>query len=103
MSSRTMNMDEELHAWLLDNVIGEPDVLRRLRERTFAEVGPATMQISPEQGRFMAWLVRTLGVRRAIEVGTFTGYSALCVALALPADGELICCDFCPASASPTR
>jgi predicted O-methyltransferase YrrM len=53
----------------------------------------ARMQISPEQGQLMAWLVATLGVRRAIEVGTFTGYSALRMALELPADGCLLCCD----------
>jgi caffeoyl-CoA O-methyltransferase len=53
----------------------------------------AVMQISPDQGQFMAWLAETIGARRAIEVGTFTGYSALTVAMALPADGRLIACD----------
>jgi caffeoyl-CoA O-methyltransferase len=54
---------------------------------------PATMQIAPEQGAFMQLLTRALGVRRAIEIGTFTGYSALCIARGLPADGSLLCLD----------
>lgn len=93
MSSKTWNMPADFHAWLVDNVVHEAGPLTALRERTFAEVEMSRMQISPEQGSFMAWLVRTLGVRRAIEVGTFTGYSALAVALALPDDGKVVCCD----------
>ena len=67
--------------------LGEPDVHARLRART-AELGNANMQISPEQGRLMGLLVQLLGARRAIEVGVFTGYSALCVAERLPADAS---------------
>lgn len=93
MSSKTWNMPADVHTWLVDHVLHEPEPLTRLRERTFAEVDAAQMQISPEQGRFMAWLVRTLGVTRAVEVGTFTGYSALCMAQAMPSDGQLVCCD----------
>lgn len=93
MSSKTWNMPHEVHDWLMDQVLNEPEPLKALRQRTFDEVGPARMQISPEQGRFMAWLTRTLGVRRAVEVGTFTGYSALAVALALPDEGRLVACD----------
>src|SRR5262249_11140383 len=66
---------------------------RRLREETRATVRGAGMQISPDQGQVMALLVRLIGARRALEIGTFTGYSALAVALALPADGRLVCCD----------
>ncbi len=92
MSSRTWSMPEDVHSWLLAEVVQEQPALARLRDETAALAG-ASMQISPEQGRLMAWLVRTLGVRRAVEVGTFTGYSALATALALPEDGLLVCCD----------
>jgi predicted O-methyltransferase YrrM len=71
---------------------GESDVLRRLREET-AGLEDAIMQISPEQGRLMAVLARGIGAGRALEVGVFTGYSALCVAQELPADGRLVACD----------
>ncbi len=70
----------------------EPDVLRELREET-ARLPRAGMQISPEQGQFMRLLVELLGARRCLEIGVFTGYSALCVALAMPPDGRLIACD----------
>jgi caffeoyl-CoA O-methyltransferase len=70
----------------------EPDVLRHLREET-AHHAMAECQIAPEQGQFMALLVRLIGARRTLEVGTFTGYSAAWVALALPADGQVIACD----------
>ncbi|TME34233.1 MAG: methyltransferase domain-containing protein, partial [Chloroflexi bacterium] len=67
-------------------------VLGRLRERT-ASLPEHGMQIAPEQGAFMALLVRAIGARRCLEVGTFTGYSSTAVALALPADGQVVCCD----------
>jgi len=80
-------------AYLHDTAIsGEPEVHARLRERT-AELSNAVMQISPEQGRLMGLLVQLLDARRAIEVGVFTGYSTLCVAERLPADGVLVACD----------
>ncbi len=70
----------------------EPDVLRRLREETASHPN-SRMQIAPEQGQFMALLVRLLGARRTLEIGVFTGYSSTSVALALPEDGRLIACD----------
>jgi predicted O-methyltransferase YrrM len=70
----------------------ESDVARRLREET-AKLPQAQIQIGPDQAAFLALLVRSIGARRCIEVGTFTGYSALAVAAALPADGKLVCCD----------
>jgi predicted O-methyltransferase YrrM len=70
----------------------EPPAAAELRTAT-AKLPYAGMQISPEQGQLMALLVQAIGARRAIEIGTFTGYSALWVALALPADGKLVCCD----------
>lgn len=92
MSSRTYQLDEAVHQYLLATSVRENEAQRALRAATLA-LPNAGMQISPEQGQFMRLLVELLGVRRAIEVGTFTGYSALCVALALPPDGRLICCD----------
>jgi len=70
----------------------EPDILRRLREET-APLPMARMQISPEQGQFMGMLIRLLGARATIEVGVFTGYSSVSVALALPEGGKIIACD----------
>ena len=70
----------------------EPDVLRRLREET-AQLPNSNLQISAEQGQFMALLMHLLGARRTIEIGVYTGYSALAVAQALPEDGHIIACD----------
>lgn len=92
MSNRTLNLDERLHEYLLSVSLREPAILRRLREET-AAMPEHNMQIAPEQGQFMALLVQLTGVRRAIEIGTFTGYSALAVALAMPDDGRVVCCD----------
>lgn len=82
-------------AEVLDYVLGvtrESDVARRLREKT-AAMPNAEMQISPDEAAFLSFLVTAIGAKRAIEVGTFTGYSALAIASALPADGQLVCCD----------
>ncbi|HZT39719.1 MAG TPA: class I SAM-dependent methyltransferase [Bryobacteraceae bacterium] len=82
----------ELERYIYSVSVREPDVLRRLRQET-AALPNASCQISPEQGQFMAFLVQAIGARRCIEIGVFTGYSSTVVALALPADGELIACD----------
>ena len=92
MTVRTNHLPEELYAYLLDVSLRESPVMRRLREET-ASLEQARMQIGPDQAQFMALLVELLGARNALEVGTFTGYSALAVALALPADGRLVACD----------
>jgi predicted O-methyltransferase YrrM len=92
MSNRTLTIDERIYDYLLSISVKEPALLGRLREET-AQDPLANMQIAPEQGRFMALLVELLGVRHAIEIGTYTGYSALCIAMAMPSDGHLICCD----------
>jgi predicted O-methyltransferase YrrM len=92
MSTRTTILDDRLHAYLLGHSVRESALKRRLREVT-ARDERAGMQIAPEQGQFMALLVELIGARRVLEIGTFTGYSALCMAEAMPADGELICCD----------
>jgi len=83
---------EELWEYMRRVTLREPDVLRRLREET-ANHPMVQMQISPEQGQFMALLMHLIGARRTIEVGVYTGYSSLSVALALPDDGRMIACD----------
>jgi caffeoyl-CoA O-methyltransferase len=92
MPYRTLNLDDTLVQYILDHSLREHPAQAALRAATRSHPH-AGMQISPEQGQFMALLVKLLGVRRAIEVGVFTGYSALTVALALPEDGRLLACD----------
>lgn len=92
MSNRTITMTDALYDYLLQVSLREPPVLRRLRAVT-SRRPHAGMQISPEQGQLMALLVGLIGARRCIEVGTFTGYSSISVALALPPRGRIICCD----------
>ncbi len=92
MANRTLTLDDTLQAYLVAHSVREIPAQTELREatRTHPHAG---MQIGPEQGQLMALLVRLIGARRCIEVGVFTGYSALTVALALPADGYLLACD----------
>jgi predicted O-methyltransferase YrrM len=92
MSNKTLALDDRLYDYLLSVSLREPDVLARLREETLHRAD-AEMQIAPEQGQFMALLLKLIGARRSLEVGTFTGYSALVCALALPEDGQLIALD----------
>jgi predicted O-methyltransferase YrrM len=92
VTKRTLSLDDALYDYLLANSLRETPLLRALRDET-AQLELARMQIAPEQGQFMALLVELTGARQVIEVGTFTGYSALCMAQALPADGRLLCCD----------
>jgi predicted O-methyltransferase YrrM len=90
--SRQITLSDDLLAYLQAVSLREPESLRLLREET-ARLPMAGMQISPDQGQFMALLVRLIGARHCLEIGTFTGYSALAVALALPAEGRVTCCD----------
>ena len=92
MSLRSLNLDDALYRYLLDHSLREHPEQVALREATRTHPR-AQMQISPEQGQFMGLLVKLIGARRCIEVGVFTGYSALSVALALPADGRVLACD----------
>src|SRR5258708_12248189 len=92
MSSQHLELSSELWDYIRSVSLREPDVLRRLREET-APLPLSRMQISPEQGQFMGLLTRLLGARMTLEVGVFTGYSSISVALALPADGKIIACD----------
>ena len=91
MSLRSL-LPDVVDAYLHNVATRETPLQRRLRDET-AKLPMAGMQIGSDQGAFLALLVRLIGVRRAIEIGTFTGYSALAVATALPADGRLVCCD----------
>jgi len=94
MSDTTLNLTPALYAWLKENSLREPETLRQLRTETgkrFSDV--MQMQISPEQGQFMRLLIEVLGARKTLDIGTFTGYSALSVALSLPDDGRIIACD----------
>jgi caffeoyl-CoA O-methyltransferase len=92
MTRRPTELTDALHAYLLANSLREPPLLARLRDET-AKLPMANMQIGPEQGQFMRLLVELIGAKRTIEIGTFTGYSALSVAMSLPKDGKLIACD----------
>jgi predicted O-methyltransferase YrrM len=92
MSNRTLTLDDSLYHYLLDVSLRETPLLKRLREET-AQLVNANWQIAPEQGQFMALLVQLTGARRIVEVGTFTGYSALCMAQAMGEAGRMTCCD----------
>lgn len=92
MSSRSLNLTEPVYEYLLAHSVRDTPAQAALRAATL-KVRGSIMQISPEQGQLMQVLVRLIGAKQCIEVGTYTGYSALCVALALPADGCVICCD----------
>lgn len=92
MTNRTLNLDDALYGYLLEVSLRESPLLARLREETLA-LPMARWQVAPEQGQFLALLVKLIGARRILEVGTFTGYSALCMAAELPEDGRLLCCD----------
>jgi len=92
MSDRTLNLDDKLYRYLLDHSVREHPAQAGLREAT-RNHSHSVMQISPEQGQFMALLVKLMGARKTIEIGVFTGYSALAVALALPEDGQILACD----------
>ena len=92
MGRETLQLSDAVYQYLQDHSLRESNLLRQLREET-ANLKEARMQLSPEQGQLLAFLVELTGARKAIEVGTFTGYSALCVATALPDNGHLVACD----------
>ncbi|MFC4351475.1 O-methyltransferase [Fodinicurvata halophila] len=92
MSTEHVSVTPELFNYIRQVSLRETDLRRELREET-AGLPEAQMQILPEQGQFMALLLRLMGARKGLEVGTFTGYSALCFAEVLPENGHLVCCD----------
>jgi caffeoyl-CoA O-methyltransferase len=102
--SKFTSIDERLHAYMVERGARQDDLLARLAAETESTEGDmAVMQIAADQGAFMTLLTRAIGARRAIEVGTFTGYSAICIARALPDDGELIACELDPDRAEVAR
>ncbi len=92
MSSRNNYIEEHIYDYILDTSLRDAPLLERLRGET-AKMPMGGMQISPDQGQFMALVVKLIGARRILEVGTFTGYSSLVMAQALPADGGIVACD----------
>jgi predicted O-methyltransferase YrrM len=92
MSQTHTNLSDELAAYVRRVSLREPDILRRLRERT-APIEESRMQIHPEQAQFMQMLVQIMGATKTLEVGVFTGYSSLAIALALPPEGKVTACD----------
>ncbi|MDY6782065.1 MAG: class I SAM-dependent methyltransferase [Cyanobacteriota bacterium] len=92
MANQTLGLDPQLSQYLQSVSVREPEILQQLRAET-ARHPMAVMQIAPEQGQLMALLVRLMGARKTLEVGVFTGYSSLVVALALPPEGKVVACD----------
>ena len=92
MAGRAPFLPEKISRYIAQHSVREPRLLGELRAAT-AKLPMAGMQIGADQGQFMAILVRMMGAKRCLEIGTFTGYSALAVALALPRDGRIVCCD----------
>lgn len=91
---RSLTVTDDLQSYAVAHGSYPVDaVLRDLRQETLKLGGAAGMQIGPDEGQLLTFLARMVGAKRAVEVGTFTGYSSLCIARALPADGQLICCD----------
>lgn len=92
MSDYTLNLTPSVYQYLLKNSLREPEVLERLREQTH-KMSMAQMQISPEQGQFMRLLIEMMQAKKTLEIGVFTGYSTLSVALGLPENGKIVACD----------
>ncbi len=92
MTDMTITLTPALYDYLKENSLREPDVLKRLRDET-SKLTNKHMQIAPEQGQFMRLLIEILGAKKTLDIGVFTGYSALSVALALPSNGKVIACD----------
>jgi caffeoyl-CoA O-methyltransferase len=92
MSNRSISLTDSLYEYLLAVSLREPDLLRQLRQETATDP-LARMQVSPEQGQFMGLLAQLTGARRCLEIGVFTGYSSLALALVLPDDARIVACD----------
>lgn len=92
MSNQTINLSDTLYQYMLSVSLREPAILKSVRETTH-QLSSHSMQISPEQGQLMAFLIKLIGAKKALELGVYTGYSSLAVALALPEAGKIIACD----------
>ena len=93
MPAKFTSLDEDLHRYLVEHGSRQDDVLRRLAQETEALGGISIMQVAPDQGAFLTLFARAIGARRALEFGTFTGYSAICIARGLAQDGRLLTCE----------
>ena len=102
MDDKSYLLDHKLYKYITAHSVREPEILTRLRHET-ARHPEAIMQIPPEQGELLAVLLQAMGVRKALEVGVFTGYSSLRIALALPEDGHLFACDISEEYTSTAR
>lgn len=102
MGKSSLGLEGELYQYLLAVSLREPEILTKLRQETAQHAG-SIMQISPDQGQFMGLLVKLLGAKKTLDIGVFTGYSSLVVALALPEDGKVIACDRDPNSTAIAR
>lgn len=102
MSKASLGLDDKVYEYLLSVSLREPEVLTKLRQETNQH--PASiMQISPDQGQFIALLIKLLGAKKTLDIGVFTGYSSLVVALALPEDGKVVACDRDPEATKIAR
>lgn len=102
MGKKSLGLDDRVYQYLLSVSLREADILAKLREET--DRHPASiMQISPDQGQFMALLVKLLNAKKTLDIGVFTGYSSLVIALALPEDGKVVACDRDPNSTAIAR
>jgi len=95
MSNRTLAISESIYQYLCDHSLREDPILKELRDHTY-DMEERAMQIAPEQGQFMQMLIKLIGAKNTIEVGVFTGYSSLAIALVLPEDGRIVACDVNP-------
>ena len=102
MARCSIGLDPALHAYLLRVSLRDSAVKARLRAET-GDLDWGCMQVAPEEGQFLGFLASLLGARRVVEIGTFTGYSTLCLAEALPADGQIVTCDIDDAAAARAR
>lgn len=93
MTPKYTRLDDDLHGYLVEHGSRQDEVLRRLGEETEALGDVSVMQIAPDQGALITLLVRAIEARSALELGTFTGYSAICIARGLPDDGRLLACE----------
>ncbi|SRR5579883_586044 len=92
MANQTLGLKQHIYNYLLSVSLHEPEILTQLRQQT-AQHSQARMQIAPEQGQFMALLVQLMRAKKTLDIGVFTGYSALVIALALPQEGKVVACD----------
>jgi predicted O-methyltransferase YrrM len=102
MSKKSLGLDDRVYEYLLSVSLREAGILTKLRQET-EQHSASVMQIAPDQGQFMALLIKLLGAKKTLDIGVFTGYSSLVVALALPEDGRVVACDRDPDATAIAR